>query len=85
MGVVYVQLAVVGDYDVPSDVIWPHDGILFALHLFLPGDFWTRLPGHLAQEAGRLAHENSLLGGATVYGGELDVGWKGGLERSGGM
>lgn len=66
-------------------MIRSHYGILFALQLFLPGDFRTWLPRHLTQEAGCLTHKNSLLGGAAVYGGELDVSWEGGLEGSGGM
>lgn len=72
--VVYDQLADVGDHDVPPHVVGLHDGVLFALQLLLPGDLRTRLPGDLAQEASRLAHEDRLLGGAGVYGGELDVG-----------
>lgn len=66
-------------------MIRSHYGILFALQLFLPGDFRTGLPRRLTQEAGCLTHKNSLLGGAAVYGGELDVSWDGGLECSGGM
>lgn len=62
-----------------------HYGVLFALQLFLPGDFWPWLPRHLTQEARCLTLKNSLLGGAAVYGGELDVSWEGGLEGSGGM
>lgn len=83
--IVYDQLANVSDDNVPSDMIRSHYGILFALQLFLPGDFRTWLPRHLTQEAGCLTHKNSLLGGAAVYGGELDVSWEGGLEGSGGM
>lgn len=72
--VVYDQLADVGDHDVPSHVIGLHDGVLFALQLLLPGDLRTRLPRDLAEEASRLAHEDRLLGGPGVDGGELDVG-----------
>lgn len=72
--VVYDQLADVGDHDVPPHMIGLHDGVLFALQLLLPGDLRTRLPRDLAEEARRLTHEDSLLGGAGVYGGELDVG-----------
>lgn len=66
-------------------MIWFHYGVLFALQLFLPGDFRTWLPRHLTQEASCVTHKNSLLGGAGQYGGELDVSWEGGLEGSGGM
>lgn len=66
-------------------MIRSHYGILFALQLFLPGDFWTWLPRHLAQKAGCFTHKNSLLGGAAVYGGKLDVSWEGGLECGGRM
>lgn len=72
--VVYDQLADVGDHHVSPHVIGLHDGVLFALQLLLPGDLRTWLPRDLAQEAGRLAHKDGLLGGAGVDGGELDVG-----------
>lgn len=66
-------------------MIRSHEGVLFALQLLLPGDFRTWLPRHLTQEACCLTHKNGLLGGAAVYGGELDVSWESGLEGSGGM
>lgn len=85
LSVVYDQLADVGDHEVPPDVVWSHDGVVLALQLFLPRDLRMGLSRHLTQEAGGLANKNRLLDGTAVYGGELDVGGEGGLERSGWM
>lgn len=75
LGVVYNQLADVGDYNVPLDMIGLHYDVIFAFQLLFPGDFGLGLSRHLAQEARRLAYENRLSGGSVVYGRQLNVSW----------
>lgn len=81
LSVVYDQLGDVGNHDVSEHVIGSHHCALFTLHLLFPSDRRFGFTRHLAQEAGRFAHEHEVVHRIAHHHRRLNV-HRGGLQMS---